>query len=90
MEIKILRDKAKEIEIEVQEQDETILNPLKEKLLQNDDVVYVEYSREHPLLSNPKIYLKVKNGKARETMIKALDELRKEIKDFHSQIEKKK
>ena len=90
MERKRLRDKAKEIEIEVQEQDETILNPLKEKLLQNDDVVYVEYSREHPLLSNPKIYLKVKNGKARETMIKALDELRKEIKDFRSQIEKKK
>jgi DNA-directed RNA polymerase subunit L len=88
MEIRILKERAKEIEIEAKE--ETILNPIKERLLKNENVVYAEYSREHPLLTNPKLYLKVKNGKARDTLIKAIEELHREIKSFRGQIEKKK
>ncbi|HEC95102.1 MAG TPA: hypothetical protein ENI45_03955 [Thermoplasmatales archaeon] len=90
MEIKVLKEKTRELEIEVEGEDETILNPIKEKLLQHDEVAYVECTREHPLLSKPRLYLKVREGKAKEILMKTLTELQNEMKRFREQIEKKK
>ncbi|HDO19619.1 MAG TPA: DNA-directed RNA polymerase subunit L [Thermoplasmatales archaeon] len=89
MEIKILKDKAKELEIEIVGETETMLNPIKEKLLERENVVYAEYSREHPVLTNPRLYVKVKDGKAKDELKAVLKELQKEIKTFRDQIEKK-
>jgi len=58
MEVKVLNEKAKELEIEVDDKNETILNPLKEKLLQYSSVNYVECTKEHPILGKPRIYKK--------------------------------
>ena len=89
MKVKILKDRAKEIEIEVGSENETLLNPLKEKLLEMEDVAYAEFYREHPLLSNPKVYVKVKKGKPRDVIKKALKELYEEVKSFREQVEEK-
>jgi len=90
MEVKVLNEKAKELEIEVDDKNETILNPLKEKLLQYSSVNYVECTKEHPILGKPRIYIKVNDGKPRDMLIKALKDLQKELKGFREQIEKKK
>lgn len=90
MEVKVLKEKAKELEIEVDEKNETILNPLKERLLRYESVSYVECSKEHPLLSRPRIYVRVNEGKPRDIVVKALRDLQKEFKSFREQIEKKK
>ncbi len=88
MKIKVLKDRAKEMEIEVESESENLLNPLKEKLLEMDEVVYAEYYKEHPLLSNPKIYVKTKKERPREVIKRALRELYEEVKSFREQVEK--
>ncbi len=90
MEIKILKNKAKEMEIQIDKKNETILNPIKEMLLKNEKVEYAEYSIEHPLLSKPRLYFKIKEGNPKEILIDALKELQKEAKSFREQIERKK
>jgi len=88
MEIKIIKDRANEMEIEVIGEDSTILNPIKEKLLEREKVVYAEYSIEHPILSNPKLYIKTKGAKPRDELKAVLKELQKEFKSFRQQLEK--
>ena len=90
MEIKIIKDRAKELELEIIGEDSTILNPIKEKLLERENVVYAEYSIEHPILSNPKLYIKTKNANPKDELKAVLKELQKEFKSFREQIEKTK
>lgn len=88
MEIKVIKDRAKELELEIIGEDSTILNPIKEKLLERENVVYAEYSIEHPILSNPKLYIKTKNANPKDELKAVLKELQKEFKSFREQIEK--
>ncbi|KAA0017996.1 MAG: DNA-directed RNA polymerase subunit L [Thermoplasmata archaeon] len=88
MEIKIIKDRANELEIEIIGEDSTILNPIKEKLLEREKVVYAEYSIEHPILSNPKLYIKTKDARPKDELKAALKELQKESKSFRQQVEK--
>lgn len=90
MEIKVIKDRAKELELEIIGEDSTILNPIKEKLLERENVVYAEYSIEHPILSNPKLYIKTKNANSKDELKAVLKELQKEFKSFREQIEKTK
>ena len=88
MEIKILKDRVKELELEIIGEDSTILNPIKEKLLERENVVYAEYSIDHPILSNPKLYIKTKNANPKDELKAVLKELQKEFKSFREQVEK--
>lgn len=88
MEIKIKKESKKEFEFEVIGE-KTILNPLKQKLLENEDVEYAEWDVKHPLTSNPEFYVRVKKGDAKEIVKKAIKELRKEIKEIQNQLEEK-
>ena len=90
MEIKVIKDRAKELELEIIGEDSTILNPIKEKLLERENVVYAEYSIEHPILSNPKLYIKTKSANPKDELKAVLKELQKEFKSFREQIEKTK
>ncbi len=89
MELKLIEERDKEIEIEVIGE-KTLLNSLKGKLLENESVEYAERRISHPTLSNPRFYLRVKKGNARETMMKAVEKLIKEAKEFKKLVEKNK
>lgn len=78
MEVAVKKETKKEFELEVIE-DNTILNPLKQRLLMNKDVEYAEWSVDHPLLSNPTFYVRVKKGEAKEAVKKAIQELKEDI-----------
>lgn len=86
MEIVVKKNTKKEIEFEIIEEN-TILNPLKQKLLMNEDVEYAEWSVEHPLLSNPIFYVRVKKGEAKEAVKKAIKELKEEIDTLRKTLE---
>jgi len=86
MEVKIKKDNGKEIEFEVIGE-KTLLNPLKNKLLQYDEVEFAEWRVSHPLISNPEFYLRVKKGKARNFLKKAIEELKKDLKELLNQLE---
>ena len=86
MEIKIKKENNKEIEFEVIKE-KTILNPLKNKLLKYDEVEFAEWKVEHPLMSNPEFYLRIKKGKAKDILKKAIEEIKKDLKNLTKQLE---
>ncbi|KAA0004173.1 MAG: DNA-directed RNA polymerase subunit L [Thermoplasmata archaeon] len=86
MEVKINKDEEKEIEFEVIGE-KTLLNPLKNKLLEYEEVEFAEWRVEHPLIGNPEFYLRVKKGKARDFLKKAIEELKNELKELLNQLE---
>ena len=61
MKLKKIKKTSKELEIEVTNEDETMLNPIIELLLQNKDVEYAEYTADHPESKKRRLYLRV-NG----------------------------
>jgi DNA-directed RNA polymerase subunit L len=65
VQLKVLSQSATEIEVEVHGENETLLNPIKQALLNDKDVDFAEYIIEHPSLSTPKIFLRTKGGKAK-------------------------
>ena len=86
MEVKIKKDNGKELEFEVIGE-KTLLNPLKNKLLEYEDVEFAEWRVEHPLIANPEFYLRVKKGSARDFLKKAIEELKGELKNLLEQVE---
>jgi len=86
MEIKIKKETDKELEFEVIKE-KTILNPLKEKLLEFEEVEYAEWRVEHPLIANPEFYVRVSKGNVKEVVKKAIEELKKSIEELQKQIE---
>ena len=89
MELKKIKKTAKELEIEIIDENETILNPLTEVLLQNNDVDYASYFSDHPNSNKRKLYLRVKKGKPEDILKKAVKHLEDEVKDFIKNVETK-
>lgn len=83
MELRALTLNDKEMEIEVLGENETFLNPIKQKLLQDKDVDIAEYVIEHPFLSIPRIYFRIRGGARAQVVLKrTIDALSKEYKEF--------
>ncbi len=87
MEIRTLDSSKDSLEIEVLGENETLLNPIKVKLLADEDVDLAEYIIEHPFLSNPKIYIRTKKGEPSAALKRALKALHKECKDFEKALD---
>lgn len=90
MELKKIKKSAKELELEITGENETILNPLTEVLLKNKDVDYASYLTDHPESNKRKLYLRVKSGKPEEILLKAVKQLEDEVKAFGKNFEEKK
>ncbi len=90
MELKKIKKTSKELEIEITDENETILNPIAEVLLQYEDVDYATYMADHPNSKKRRLYLRVTKGKPEEILMKAVKQLTKEVKDFSKNFETKK
>ena len=64
MKLNVVSKTDHEMEIEVHGENETLLNPIKQALLNDKDVDFAEYIIEHPSLAVPKIFIRTK-GKAK-------------------------
>jgi len=89
MELKTIKKTAKELEIEITGENETILNPITEILLQNTDVDYASYMTDHPESNKRRLYIRVKKGKPEEILLKAIKNLENEAKTFIKNFESK-
>jgi DNA-directed RNA polymerase subunit L len=89
MELKKIKKTAKELELEVIGENETILNPITEVLLQNEDVDYASYMSDHPESDRRRLYLRVKKGKPEEILKQAVKKLEDEVKNFSKTFEGK-
>lgn len=68
MKLNVLSNSGNELEVEVHGENETLLNPIKQALLNDKDVDFAEYIIEHPSLAVPKIFIRTK-GKAKPDVV---------------------
>ena len=79
MQIRVHTKDEKSIEVEVIGENETLLNLLKQKLLNHPDVDSATYLIGHPLLDQPRFFLQVRKGKPEQLLKQAAKELREEF-----------
>lgn len=88
MELKTIRKTKKELEIEVTDENETILNPITHILSENKDVEYASFMSEHPLSNKRQLFIRMKEGDPMQALKKAVKSLEDEIKKFGKSITK--
>ena len=89
MELKTIKKTSKELELEVVDENETILNPITEVLLQYDEVDYASYMCDHPDSNKRRLYIRVKKGDPKAVLVKAVKQLEEEVKNFRKSFESK-
>ena len=89
MELKTIKKTANELEIEITGQNETLLNPITEVLLEYTDVDYTSYFSDHPESNKRRLYIRVTKGKPEDALKKAIKQLDDDIKTFSKNIETK-
>ncbi|MCD6209916.1 MAG: DNA-directed RNA polymerase subunit L [Methanophagales archaeon] len=80
--VRILERSSRELRVEIEGEDHTLLAPLMSKLLENEDVDIATYHIRHKLMSNPVLYVKMKRGDALEAVISAATTLAVEYNEF--------
>jgi DNA-directed RNA polymerase subunit L len=88
MELKLVSKSKDSIEVEIAGEDETMLYPLQQKLLEDKSVVFATYEKGHPMLDNPKLIVKVKEGKPQAALKRAAKALANDFKQFRELFEK--
>ncbi len=86
MEVKVIEETDDEFVFEVIGE-KTILNPLKERLLKQEQVDYAGWNVAHPMLANPRFTLRVHEGSPRDIVVTAIRELQDDIAGLKEQIE---
>ncbi len=91
--MKVIKDTKTELEIEITGESHSLCNTLRKTLMDDEDVEAAAYVVEHPIIGEPKLYVKAKNPKqslktAAETVKAKCDELKDLIAS--SEDEKKK
>ncbi|MBN2066456.1 MAG: DNA-directed RNA polymerase subunit L [Candidatus Thermoplasmatota archaeon] len=89
MELKTIKKTAKELELEITGENETILNPVTEALFKNKDVDFATYMTDHPESPKRRLFIRVKKGKPEDALAKAVKQLQDEIKEFSKTVEQK-
>ncbi len=89
MELKTIKKTKTELEIEIIDENETILNPITHILSENEDVDYAACMLDHPLSNKRRLFVRVKKGSPDEAIKKAVKYLDGEIKKFGKNFESK-
>lgn len=79
MKVKKIVDNKYEMRIEVDGENETIFNMLKDKLLSMDDVDSAGFRKEHPMIDKVEMVILTKNKEAKSVLNKAITELSAEL-----------
>lgn len=82
MEIKIFSKSDREIEIEVVGEGHTFLNLMKSALLQDKRVEAATYDIEHPMISDPILYLRTDGSDPVTVLKEAATSISKQCDDF--------
>ncbi|MDN5358698.1 MAG: DNA-directed polymerase subunit [Candidatus Diapherotrites archaeon] len=86
MEVKILKENDKELELEVKG-DKTIAVLVKAYLVQDERVDFAAFAQEHPLEGKTKLYLRVKEGSPRDVLKSAVERAKADFITFRTAFE---
>lgn len=85
MDVKILTNDKNVLEMELKGADQSLAQLLAEKLSGDKDVEFASFKVEHPLVGEPKLYVRMKKGEPGKLVLEKLDEIKKEITEFKAQ-----
>jgi len=88
MEVVKIKGDEKSALIEVREETFTLTSAIEEQLWEDKNVVEAASFREHPYLSEPKIWVEVKKGDVKEALEKAAESLIEITKEFREKFNK--
>jgi DNA-directed RNA polymerase subunit L len=82
MELKTIKKTKTELEIEIIDENETLLNPITHILSENEDVEYAACMADNPLANKRRLFIQMKKGSPDDALKKAVKYLDDEIKKF--------
>ena len=89
MKVKILKETANELKIEIEGAGHTLCNLLQKILLEDENVDLAGYDIPHPLASNPTVYVRTKGkAKPKQALLNALKKAKDINKEFSKTFEK--
>ncbi|MCL5800177.1 MAG: DNA-directed RNA polymerase subunit L [Candidatus Thermoplasmatota archaeon] len=88
--LRVVSKEKNSIVIEMLNYDNTILRPLAEEILKDDQVEESHYFIKHPVIDNPAIYVRVKTGKPQAAVKRAIRKLSKVYETMLAELEKEK
>jgi DNA-directed RNA polymerase subunit L len=88
MEIKLLKKEKDSMEIEIIGENDTLLAPLLQQLLDDDKVEFATFRRGHLSLENPVIVVKVVEGKPQMALKRAAKAVANDYKEMRSKFDK--
>jgi DNA-directed RNA polymerase subunit L len=88
MKISILEKSDKEVYIEMDVTDMTLLHPLVEELVKDKNVDIAEYKIGHPELDKPVLHVRMKSGKPETAIKKATKTIVENFSDLKAGFEK--
>lgn len=87
MELKTIEESDQHMLVEISGESHTFCNLMRKTLHQDKHVKSASYSIEHPLLSEPKLYVKVASGsRPKEVLRNAAKRIADECKDLQTQL----
>ncbi|EQD68555.1 DNA-directed RNA polymerase subunit L [mine drainage metagenome] len=84
--IRIIEKDKTSITFEVLNYDNTLLRPLVEELLKDEQVEESNYYIKHPVIDNPRVYVKVKSGKPQAAIKRSINRLTKIFEGMSSDL----
>ena len=83
--MKIIKDEKKELEIEITGESHSLCNALRTVLMEDRNVESAAYVIDHPIIGQPRLYIKAKNP--RQSLKKAAKTLQKRCGEFKKSVE---
>ncbi|MCL4337385.1 MAG: DNA-directed RNA polymerase subunit L [Candidatus Thermoplasmatota archaeon] len=75
--LRVLSKEKTTITLEMLNYDNTILRPLVDEILKDEQVEETRYYIKHPIIDNPEIFVKVKTGKPQAAVKRSIKRLSK-------------
>lgn len=85
---KVLEKEKDSITLEMMNYDNTLLRPLMDEILKDEQVKEARYFIKHPIIDNPKIYIKVKSGKPQAALKRSVKRLSKVYETVQTDLQK--
>ncbi len=89
MEIKVLKQEKNKLEFEVIGEDHTLCNAVRKELWDFDETDISAYRIEHSLISEPIMLVETSKGDPVNAVLKANESLKKKIKEFKEEFNRK-
>jgi len=86
--MKVLESEKNAVKVEIEGPDDTVIYPLINELLKDEDVQEAKYSVGHPQLDKPVLFVKTKKGKPASAIKKAAESLAGQFREAKQLFEK--